>query len=328
MSAKSPLTAQQRDSLEASHTFRRIVELRLDPVRGKFDAGHLKEINRRIFQDLPGLGFDDVVPGEYRPSVPAGNDWIKRRNLETVGQVSHVAYSSMDEAAQQRLDRALSKANPSELAKLKTEQFTKALGQLYTEADYIHPFRDGNSRSLREFTRQLAEASGYALDWERFGRSPHGRDVLYIARDRSVNALAEPHLQHDSTKRAVVLTMDQFKANRDLPDLLRDAIRPTRALTFEKESEAEALRAHPELGEAFKTLHTAAQYFQTKIPDETARAKALATVRAHVQLKLDEGETRNFRDDPAARHKSQSAITKNHDRSQERSADNGRDIEH
>ena len=51
------LTVEERQTLEAEHTFRRIVELRLDPVRGKFDAAHLKEVNRRIFQDLPDLGL-------------------------------------------------------------------------------------------------------------------------------------------------------------------------------------------------------------------------------------------------------------------------------
>ena len=43
----------------------RIVELELDPVRGTFDAAHLQEIHRRIFQDLlhhnPGeYGFQQV----------------------------------------------------------------------------------------------------------------------------------------------------------------------------------------------------------------------------------------------------------------------------
>ncbi len=32
--------------------------------------GSLKEVNRRIFQDLPGAGFDEVTPGEFRKPVP------------------------------------------------------------------------------------------------------------------------------------------------------------------------------------------------------------------------------------------------------------------
>ena len=35
------LTVEERQTLEAGHTFRRIVELHLDPVRSKFDAAAL-----------------------------------------------------------------------------------------------------------------------------------------------------------------------------------------------------------------------------------------------------------------------------------------------
>jgi len=78
------LTPEQRAQLEADYTYKRLYELTLDPVRGNFDAAHLKEINRRIFQDLPGAGFDDVTPGQFRPPVPGGKDWMKQRGLTTV----------------------------------------------------------------------------------------------------------------------------------------------------------------------------------------------------------------------------------------------------
>lgn len=147
----------ERQRLEGLYTAHRILELRLDPVRGNFDAAHLKQINQRIFQDLPGHGFDDVTPGEFRQPVAPGNDWIKSRRLETVGAPSNVAYSRMDAATQARLDDVLKGANPAELSKLKTAEFTAAIGKLYSEVDYIHPF---SSRTLREFTRELADASG------------------------------------------------------------------------------------------------------------------------------------------------------------------------
>lgn len=303
-----PLTAEQRQTLEATHTFQRVVELRLDPVRGNFDAAHLKEINRRIFQDLPGLGFDDVTPGEYRPPVGPGNDWIKTRSLETIPEPSHVAYSPMDQAAQARLDEILKDAQPSELAKLDTAEFTKTIGKLYTELDYIHPFSDGNSRTLREFTRELAEASGYTLDWDRFGKAAGGRDVLYIARDLSVNELALPNIKHDGTKRDVLLSMDQFEGNRDLPKLLRDAIRPSRAIAFEQLPEREAIAEHRDLADAFKTMHAADQYFKAQMPqDAEAQRNALLAVRKHVQTKLDQGETKDFRQSPADKQKAKQA---------------------
>jgi cell filamentation protein len=294
-----PLTAEKRHELETLFTAWRIGELRLDPVRGRFDAAHLREINRRIFQDLPGLGFTNVTPGKFRPAVPPGNDWIKSRRLDVATVTSYVAYSAMDLAAQARLDQVLKGADPTELRKLKTAGFTQAIGKLYAEIDYIHPFSDGNSRTLREFTRELAEASGYTLDWTQFSRSPAGRDILYIARDLSVNALALPHIKQFGTKRDVVLCMDQLGGNRDLPDLLRDAIRPSRAIAFEQLPETEAIAQHTDLAGAFRTMRSAAQYFETKIPgDATARRNALLAVRKHVQTQLDHGETRDFQRSP------------------------------
>ncbi|MDR2165741.1 MAG: Fic family protein [Zoogloeaceae bacterium] len=201
-----------REQIEAVCTANRIRELRLNPVHGKFDAAHLKEINRRIFQDLPGLGFPEVTPGQFRPPVPAGLDWIKTRSLESVSATSCVAYSRMDDAAQAQLDRILEQqANPEGLKALKTAEFTRAIGELYAEIDYIHPFRDGNSRTLREFTRQLAEASGYRIDWARFNRQPAGRDILYIARDLDVNKLAVPHIQDLGARRDVMVHARRFQ---------------------------------------------------------------------------------------------------------------------
>lgn len=217
---------EQRDQFEADCTFRRLVELELDPVRGDFDAAHLKEINRRIFQDLPSAGFTDVTPGEFRKPVPQGKDWMKHRGLSTLEGSFYVVYSRMDGAARARIDKTLEGAKPQLLRGLRTDEFTARIAQVYVELDYLHPFSDGNSRTLRTFTKQLARSSGYELDWARFGRSPVERDLLYIARDRSVNALAKPYIQHDQTMLKVIYTQDRLDGNAALPDLLRQAVRP------------------------------------------------------------------------------------------------------
>jgi len=103
------------------------------------------------------------------------------------------------------------------------------MGKLYAELDYIHPFGDGNSRTLRAFTRQLAREAGYEIDWERFGSDEFGRDLLYIARDRSVNEIAYLHVERESTRRAIAMSLAQSRGNRDMADLLRDIVRPRRA---------------------------------------------------------------------------------------------------
>ena len=216
----------RREQLEARYTRRRIIELELDPVYGDFDLAHLKEINRRIFQDLPTLGFTDVTPGEFRPPVPEGKDWMKNRSLSTVEGSFYVAYSRMDQAAQVQLKTVLEKARPQALGILNMSEFAAVLGQLYVELDYLHPFNDGNNRTLRTLTRQLARESGVELDWSKFSRDLAGRDTLYIARGLSVNALAKAHIQHEDSMRKIIYSMDRLQGNRVLPDLLRDVIAP------------------------------------------------------------------------------------------------------
>jgi cell filamentation protein len=293
--AGKSVTPDQREQIEADYTFKRVVELELDPVRGNFDAAHLKEINRRIFQDLPGAGFDDVTPGEFRPPVPEGKDWMKNRGLSTVEGPFYVAYSRMDEIAQGRLEKTLEGAKPDKLRDLKTAEFTTSIANLYTELDYAHPFKDGNSRTLRTFTKQLANEAGYELDWESFARSAAGRDLLYMARDSSVNKLAKPHIQLEQSMQKIIQSADRLKGRQDLPNLLRDVVRPSRAVAFERMPEAEALQAHPDLKAAFKVLHDASAYFESKMPGNPgAQQVALKSVASHVQARLNDGETHDF----------------------------------
>jgi cell filamentation protein len=287
-----PLSAKERALVEARLTTRRIAELEVDPVRGNFDAAHLGEINRRIFQDLPGFGFEDVTPGEYRPAVPPGKDWNKQRLLESVGTYSYVAYSPMDKNARERLYGALKGADPAALAKLGRAEFTQAMAGLYAELDYIHPFPDGNSRTLRTFTKQLAEAAGYTLDWARFNATDTDRDLLCIARDRAVTELALPNIRDVETARSVVYSMDQLEHNPGLPELLRDAIRPSRAVAFEQLPESEALQQHPELAKSYQALRVTAQALKKKLPgNEKAQRETLAMVKEKIIAKLDEGKT-------------------------------------
>lgn len=204
---------------------RRIIELELNPVKGKFDANHLKEIHRRIFQDLPKMG-GDFTPGQFRPPVGNNLDWVKTRQLESVNAISNVAYSSMSHDAQNKLDKILSTIDIKKLSKLNKNEFSKSIADLYIAIDYIHPFKDGNSRTLRTFTKQIAKESGYALEWEALNKNPAGRDILYIARDISVNKIALKLAKNDGTKRDITFTLDQLGNNKDMHALMKDIIQP------------------------------------------------------------------------------------------------------
>jgi cell filamentation protein len=66
-------------------------------------------------------------------------------------------------------------------------------------------------------------------------------------------------------------------------------------------SEREALKEHPELQEAYKTMHTAATYFASKMPGKPeAQEAGIQSVMNHVQNRLNAGETGKFFPGPRA----------------------------
>ncbi|QCE35321.1 DUF1738 domain-containing protein [Acetobacteraceae bacterium] len=212
------------EKIDYRHAEYRSAFLRLNPIKGDFDVAHLKAIHSDIFQRSPILS-----PGQFRSD--ARGDWRKQREFETIKDLfPWVAYSPMDQPSQDKLSSILEKANPKELSKLNKEQFTKEMASLYANLDYIHPFLDGNTRTLRIFTQQLSQEAGYDLRWERFNRiaDRRGRDILYIARDMAVNEIALPNIRFDETRTFVQGSMDYFKENghTSLEKLLGSVITP------------------------------------------------------------------------------------------------------
>jgi len=117
-----------------------------NPVRGKFGAAHLKKIHQYIFQDIyPFTGklrVEDMWKGD--------TFFCKSEHIE-----ENLA----------RLFEGLKKENY--LKGLEIEDFSGNLAYYMAELNMIHPFREGNGRTIREFIRQLALQAGYIIDWSR-----------------------------------------------------------------------------------------------------------------------------------------------------------------
>ncbi|MBM4480032.1 hypothetical protein GS444_08040 [Rhodococcus hoagii] len=67
--------------------------------------------------------------------------------------------------AGRELDRIAAKDN---LRGLDRDQFVDELTTVWARVNYVHPFREGNTRTQFAFFRQLAAEAGYELDTERF----------------------------------------------------------------------------------------------------------------------------------------------------------------
>jgi cell filamentation protein len=72
------------------------------------------------------------------------------------------------------------------LRDLVPHQFSLRAAFFYGEIDAIHPFREGNSRTLRLFFHGVAHNAGYLADWRILASPASARETLYAARDRAV----------------------------------------------------------------------------------------------------------------------------------------------
>lgn len=205
-----PEERDRREANEAKLVFARIKELNEQPIRGPFDLDHLRAVHAHIFQDLP-----QHRPGEVRSDT---SGWSKNRTLENSVSIHEVHYAH--EKIADRISATLRDlGGPAGLKGLGPDAFASRMATLYGDLDYAHGFYEGNSRTLREFSRSLALASGYELDWTPTNVTAVERNRLYIARDIAVLERAFPGL----TPERGMLTNDraEYEASLALPHMRR-----------------------------------------------------------------------------------------------------------
>ncbi|MCF8001545.1 MAG: Fic family protein [Halanaerobiales bacterium] len=127
------------------YSAQRLLELQAEPLSGNYDLQHLKNIHHYIFQDLYEFA------GKIREE-----DIIKGNTL--------FAKSEFIESKANQLFKELKKENYLKGTKNIT-QFAQRISYYMAELNIIHPFRDGNGRTIREFIRCLALNSSYILNW-------------------------------------------------------------------------------------------------------------------------------------------------------------------
>lgn len=156
---------------EADATSERIDELIQTPISGKFDTRHVQAIHRHIFQDV----FQWA--GELR-TVNIG----KSGDLFALQQ--HIVSTLAKTFEDLKQERYLGGAD--------IKRFCSRGAYYLGEINAIHPFREGNGRTQREFMRELALRNGYTLDWSR------------VSRDRMMDA-SKQSFRSDNAGLALVL---------------------------------------------------------------------------------------------------------------------------
>lgn len=130
--------------LETPLAIWRLLELHHMPVQGNFDTSHLKEIHRYIFQDV--------------------YDWAGE--LRTVNISKPGAIFPPPQFLRQSLDTLFAElTGENHLEDLTSTAWAERASYYLGELNAIHPFREGNGRTQREFIRELAFAGGHRLVW-------------------------------------------------------------------------------------------------------------------------------------------------------------------
>ena len=75
------------------------------------------------------------------------------------------------ELIKEELPKVIKKYNDLEVNTSNKFEIARILGEFYRELIYIHPFREGNGRSIREFLRKFAEYKfNYHLDYSKMDK--------------------------------------------------------------------------------------------------------------------------------------------------------------
>lgn len=127
---------------EVKLTSLRLLELQKKPVTGSFDFDHLKKIHAYIFQDLY-----DWAGEERTVNMGKGNMFCN---------VAYISSFAQDVFGNYFSDCYAARGSKS--------AFVKALAENYGDLNALHPFREGNGRAQREFSRLVCQECGYDFD--------------------------------------------------------------------------------------------------------------------------------------------------------------------
>jgi fido (protein-threonine AMPylation protein) len=223
-----------QEKREGELVARRAMELFKSPLKGAFDVQHLRNIHAYLFQGTPRHH-----PGVVREDTGL---WSKQRALEGKSGTYEVAY--LADGVEARIKAILDDfGGAAVLRGLSADQGAEKLARLYGDLDHAHGFYEGNSRTLREFTRSLAAEAGFRLDWTGTNVTADQRNALYAARDLEVitrhypgmtPATANTREEYEATLQAV--SFRKTLGDHPLLDIIRAGLSPS--ITLQKEPTA------------------------------------------------------------------------------------------
>lgn len=129
---------------------RQMVSFKLATIRKhsmpeKFDSNRLKYIHNYLFCDI----YD--FAGKYREENITKDNFM-------FAQFEYIS---------ENVDTLLNKIDLENLKLVSLDEKLKQISYYMTELNVLHPFREGNGRTIREFIRQLLNEIGFDIDFSK-----------------------------------------------------------------------------------------------------------------------------------------------------------------
>ena len=124
----------------------RLIDLLSDPIKGTYDLNHLKQIHKYIFQDIYSWA------GDIR-KVNIGKGYTTFADTSYIEPYAKHIYKELQKDCF--------------LKNYGVDKFSDRLSYYAAEINMLHPFREGNGRSTREYLRCLAKEAGYDLNYSK-----------------------------------------------------------------------------------------------------------------------------------------------------------------
>ncbi len=112
-------------------------------IKMEYSPERLKFIHKYLFEDI------FYFAGEYR-----------QENI-TKGNFRFSEYVYIED----NIKQIFQKIDIEEMKKMSFNEFIKILSYIMTELNVLHPFREGNGRTIRELIREVCFDCGYVIDW-------------------------------------------------------------------------------------------------------------------------------------------------------------------
>lgn len=198
---KEPIKAESNIGYNEKKARVRVDELKSRPINGKYNATHIKRINKVIVQDSK-----DIKGGYYRKEAES-----QTRNRRVHGTDTHFKMpyqnGTINNATLNTIMSEFGAVNS--LAQKNKEEATEKLSNLYSKLEKLGAFEAGNNKTARVYVEQIAENNGFSVDWSKVNSYEKERA---LTTDRTLEIEPKSSLTSANTNAIVSKTKNSGKS--------------------------------------------------------------------------------------------------------------------